>query len=145
MNSELALEMCAGQEPKHAHRIQSHQHGDHRRQARPQGPWRVHQFSRNHAVATSLPTSSAIPIAITGQNAPAKIVVNPSMEKAAETPVSASAADSVANVTGVLRCFTAEAGVTRVTGSVTPAVTPRSAVTAVTDSVTASVTPAVSW
>jgi hypothetical protein len=63
-------------------------------------------------------------MAITGQNAPPKIAVNPSIEKAAETPVSASAADSVATVTGVLRCFAAETGATRVTGSVTASVTP---------------------
>jgi hypothetical protein len=103
----------------------------------------VHQFSRNHAVATSLPISGAIPIAITGQNAPAKIAVSPSMEKAAETPVSASAADSVANITGVLRCLTAETGVTRVTGSVTvsvtPAVTPRSVTSGVGKNTNASI------
>jgi hypothetical protein len=55
------------------------------------------------------------------------MAVNPSMEKAAETLVSAGAADGVANVTGVLRCSTAETGATGVTGatgSVTASVTP---------------------
>jgi hypothetical protein len=112
--------------PRHSR----HEHGDHRRQARPQGP-------RRGTPILPQPCGGeprAIPIAITGQNAPPKMAVNPSMEKAAETLVSASAADSVANITGVLRCSTAEtgaAGVTGATGSVTAAVT---------GSVTASVT-----
>jgi hypothetical protein len=119
--------MCAGQEPKHAHGIQGMSTVIIAARPVRKAYGAVHQFSRNHAVATSLPTSRAIPIAITGQNAPPKMAVNPSMEKAAETLVSASAADSVANVTGVLRCSTAETGATGVTGatgSVTASVTP---------------------
>jgi hypothetical protein len=107
--------MRAGQEPKHAHGIQGMSTVIIAARPVRKAHGAVHQFSRNHAVATSLPTSRAIPIAITGQNAPPKMAVNPSMEKAAETLVSASAADSVANVTGVLRCSTAETGATGVT------------------------------
>jgi hypothetical protein len=50
---------------------------------------------------------------MTGQNAPAKIAVRPSMEKAADTEASASATMSAASLTGVMeRRTNVAAGVT---------------------------------
>ena len=59
-------------------------------------------ISVSHAATTSFPASSAAPMAITGQNAPAKIAVRPSMEKVADTQASASAAINAASLTGVM-------------------------------------------
>jgi hypothetical protein len=62
---------------------------------------------------------------ITGQNAPAKIAVRPSIEKTAYTLASASATVNAASLTGVMeRRATAAAGMTvTLTDSVTAGVT----------------------
>src|ERR1700759_3804046 len=71
------------------------------------------QFSVNHAAATSFPASSAAPMVITGQNAPAKIAVRPSIEKAADTQASASATMNAVSLTGDMeRRATVAAGMT---------------------------------
>jgi hypothetical protein len=56
----------------------------------------------NRSPASVRPTLRVVrvaPMAITGQNAPAKIAVNPTIEKAADTVASANAVVRVANVT----------------------------------------------
>src|SRR5450755_4065106 len=83
------------------------------------------QCSVSHAAATSFPASSAAPMMITGQNAPAKIAVRPSMEKAADTQASVSATINAASLTGVME--------RRVTLALGLAVTPMAVTDAVTD------------
>src|SRR5581483_12043495 len=86
------------------------------------------QCSASHAAATSFPASSAAPIVITGQNAPAKIAVRPSIEKAADTQASASATMNAASLTGMMeRRISAVAGM-----SVTLAASATVGVTSVT-------------
>jgi hypothetical protein len=71
------------------------------------------QYPVSHAAATSFPASSAAPMVMTGQNAPAKIAVRPSMEKAADTQASASATTNAASLTGDMeRRATVAAGMT---------------------------------
>jgi hypothetical protein len=63
----------------------------------------VHPWRRpNHATAESLPSSSAIPMPITGSVAPTKMAVMPVIEKPPETVANAKAAVRVATVTPVL-------------------------------------------
>ena len=84
------IEVGAREKAEHADFVQAHQHADHRDQVRRRSNSAECQFSASHAAATSFPASSVVPMVITGQNAPAKIAVRPSMEKAADTQASAS-------------------------------------------------------
>src|ERR1700741_3869943 len=70
------------------------------------------QCSFSHAAATSFPASSAAPIVMRGQNAPAKIAVRPSIEKVAHKQASDSAAMNAASLTGIMeRRVTAVSGI----------------------------------
>src|SRR5947209_13410737 len=83
------------------------------------------QCSVSHAAATSFPASSAAPMVIMGQKAPAKIAVRPSMEKAADMHASVSATTNAAALTGVMERFAPVASdmIVALTASVTVGVT----------------------
>src|SRR5215475_3731786 len=81
------------------------------------------QFSVSHAAATSFPASNAAPMIITGQNAPAKMAVRPSIEKAADTHASTSATMNAARLTAVIERRVTVASGTTPAASVTPGVT----------------------